>query len=147
MFVEAEPGGDGAGEGGEAAGDEGRMTAAGLHRGDQRGATGHHGDAFGEDLCDDRFRQTLQQRHALGQRRLEIQLSVHRAGGDGGDMRADARLGGQFVDAFLPDHGRIHVGDQQALAAVLGGLDDKVEAERLQICPDVPAVRRDRRAG
>ena len=42
---------------------------------------------------------------------------------------------GEFVDAFLPDHGRIHVGQEQALAAGAPGLDD-----------DVDGLRRERRA-
>ena len=34
---------------------------------------------------------------------------------------------GQFVDAFLTDHGGIHVGDQQLLAAMRERLDREVE--------------------
>ena len=38
----------------------------------------------------------------------------------------DPGIVGQFVDAFDGDHRRIHVGDEQRLSAVRGGLDDDV---------------------
>ena len=60
-------------------------------------------------------------------RRLESDLAVHGSGGDGGDMILDADLVGQFVDAFLVDHGRIHVGDQDFLFAAGRLLNDDVE--------------------
>jgi hypothetical protein len=37
----------------------------------------------------------------------------------------------KFVDAFLPDHGRIHVGDQKLLAPVRRGLDHDIDRGRL----------------
>ena len=40
--------------------------------------------------------------------------------------RAEADFGGKLVDAFLADHRRIHVGDQQALPAPLGLLHNHV---------------------
>ena len=52
------------------------------------------------------------------QRLLEIELAVHGARGDRGDLRLDADGVGELVDAFLLDHGRIHVGDEQPLAAI-----------------------------
>jgi hypothetical protein len=55
---------------------------------------------------------------------LEGDLAVHRAGRDRGDLVLQADFGGKFVDAFLADHGGIHIGDQQFLAARLGILDD-----------------------
>ncbi len=36
-------------------------------------------------------------------------------------------IGGEFVDAFLPDHGGIHVGEEQRLAPGRVGLDDDVD--------------------
>ena len=69
-----------------------------------------------------------EQRDALAQGRFEGDFAAHRALGDFGDFRADARRVREFVDAFLPDQRRIHVGDQQALGAPGGGLDDKVGA-------------------
>ena len=61
-------------------------------------------------------RQALEQRDALAQRRLELDFAAHRAFGDGGDMRLEAGEIGQLVDAFLADHGGIHVGQQKLLA-------------------------------
>ena len=58
-----------------------------------------------------------QQRDALAQGRLEGDLAAHGPLGDRGD-RSRARRSGKFVDAFLADQRRIHVGDQQALAAL-----------------------------
>ena len=77
-----------------------------------------------------RDRQALQQRDALAQRRFEGDLAVHGAGGDRGDLVLQADFGGKFVDAFLADHGRIHVGDQQFLAARFGVLDDDDRSAR-----------------
>ena len=78
---------------------------------DQRAAAGGQRQPIGDDAVDDGGVEALQQRDALAQGRLEGDLAVHRARGDGGDMILDADLVGQFVDAFLVDHGRIHVGD------------------------------------
>ena len=64
-----------------------------------------------------RQRQIREQADPFAQGALEFDLAAHRALGDRGDMRADADRGGEFVDAFLPDQRRIHVGDQQALGA------------------------------
>ena len=66
---------------------------------------------------DHRVGQALQQRDALAQRRLELELAAHGALGDGGDVRLQAGVVGQFVDALLADHGGIHVGEEQPLAA------------------------------
>ena len=54
--------------------------------------------------------KALQQRHALAQRRLEVDLSAHGALGDRGDMGLEPGEVRQLVDTFLADHGRIHVG-------------------------------------
>ena len=55
-------------------------------------------------------------RDALAQRRLELDLAAHGALGDRGDDGLQPGHVGEFVDAFLADHGRIHVGDDEALA-------------------------------
>ena len=72
-------------------------------------------------------RQALEQRDALAQRRLEGDLAAHRALGDRGDMRLQADVVRKFVDAFLADHGGIHVGDEQLLARGSGRLHDDVD--------------------
>ena len=99
----------------------------GAHGRDQRAAAGGQRQAAGDDAVDDRRVEALEQRDALAQGRLEGDLAIHRARGDGGDVILEADLVGQFVDAFLVDHGRIHVGDQDLLAAVRSLLDDDVE--------------------
>ena len=63
-------------------------------------------------------RKALQECDALAQRRLELDLAAHRAFGDPGDMGFQADIVGQFVDAFLADHGGVHVGEEQLLAPV-----------------------------
>ena len=74
------------------------------------------------DAADPRVaRQIAQKRHALEQCALEIELAVHRPGRDRADMIAHARHLGQLVDAFLLDHGAVHVGQQHLLAPSLVG--------------------------
>ncbi len=45
-----------------------------------------------------------------------IDLAVHGAGGDGRDEVLQADFSSEFIDAFLTDHGGVHVGDEQLLA-------------------------------
>ena len=73
---------------------------------------------FASTSIDHADRQSLEQRDPLAQRGLEFDLAAHRAFGDGGDMRLEAGEIGQFVDAFLADHGGIHVGEKKLLAPV-----------------------------
>ena len=65
-------------------------------------------------------RQALQQRDALAQGRLEGELAAHGALGDRRDLLLQPDEVGEFVDAFLPDHGGIHVGEEQPLAPARG---------------------------
>ena len=73
--------------------------------------------------------EALQQRDALAQRRLELDFAAHRALGDPGDMGLEAGEIGQFVDAFLADHGGIHVGQKKLLAPESPGLHDNVDRQ------------------
>ena len=90
-------------------------------------APGVEADAFGDDLGDDVGGQALQQADALAQRGLELDLAAHGAFGDRGDLLLQAEFGGELVDAFLADHGGIHVGDEQALGAAVGLLHHDVD--------------------
>ena len=72
---------------------------------------------------------SFKQRDALAQRRLELDFAAHRAFGDGGDLRLQSGKIGQFVDAFLADHGGIHVGDEKASCAEGGRLHDNVDRQ------------------
>ena len=74
-----------------------------------------------------RNRQSLEQRDALAQRRLERDLAAHRALGDRRHMGLQADIIRELVDAFLPDHGGIHVGDEQPLAPAAERLHDDIE--------------------
>ena len=87
-----------------------------AHRADQRHRARHQPDALGEAAFDHRLVQALEQRDARVERGFEIELAAHRALGDRGDLRLDAGIVGELVDAFDGDHRRIHVGDEQRLA-------------------------------
>ncbi len=117
-FVEADALADVVGKEGEAARNqrgEGAVRLHGLHEGT---AAGGIGNAFAAHFFHALHRQALEQGDAGAQRRLEIELAIHGAGGDGGDFVLDADGIGELVDALLLDHGRIHVGDEQLLAPI-----------------------------
>ena len=97
-----------------------------AHRGDQFARAGREADALPGAL--QRIdRQSLQHRHAFAQRRLEVELAIHRAGGDGGDAVLQAGEVGKFVERLAGDDGAVHVGDQQRLAPALGRRGDGVD--------------------
>ena len=130
MLMEAEFRRNALREGREAAGDEGRVCAMRLHGGGQGAPAGHKGDALRDNALDDPGIQPLEQLHALGEGTLEIEFAAHGAGRDVPDAGPHARHLAELIDAFLLDHGRVHVGDEQALAAVVdrdhGGVDGVV---------------------
>ncbi len=74
----------------------------------------------------------LSKRNALAQGFFEFDLAVHGAGGNARDEIAKSGHVGQFVDAFLLDHGGIHVGDQHLLAPRCGLLHSKIDAAPCQ---------------
>ena len=97
----------------EPAGHQHRVAAARVQRFDQRARAGHRADAVGKALLDGGFGQILQQADPFLQRAFEIEFALHGALGDRGDAILQPREIGELVDAFLPDHGRIHVRHQQ----------------------------------
>ena len=101
----------------------------GAHGHDQLAAARCRRDALLQDFVDHADRHVLQQRDALAQRRLELDLAAHGAFGDGGDMRLQPGKIGQLVDAFLADHGGIHVGEKKLFAPERGGLHDNVDRQ------------------
>ncbi len=105
MFVETKARGDRSGEVGEPARDEGAIGAACPQGGHQHGSTRHQLDAVGDDLVDGRDRKAGEQRDALSQRSLKRNFAAHGLFGDGGDAGLEVKLGCQFVDTFLADHG------------------------------------------
>ena len=78
-------------------------------------------------LIDDRCGQSRQHRDSFAQRRCECDLAAHGPLRNGGDTRFLADEIGKFVDAFLADHGGIHVGEQQSLAPSRRRLHDDVD--------------------
>ena len=72
-------------------------------------------------------RQALQQADPLGQRGGEVDLAVHGARRDAGDLVAQAEEVGQLVQHLVLDHGRFHVGHEQPLAPAGGRHDDRVD--------------------
>ena len=116
VLVEADHGGDAVGEGRETAGHEAGVGVVRPHGGDQRASARGEADALGDHLLDDRRGEPLEQRDALAQRRLERDLAAHRPLGDRRDVRLEPHIIGELVDAFLADHGGVHVGDEQPLA-------------------------------
>ena len=108
------------GKEGEAARNQGAMRAMRPHRRHQlRRARGQ--DRFFPGALQRGDGQPGQHAHAFPQRRLEVQLAVHGAGGDGGDPLLQPGEGGQFVQRLRRDDGAVHVGQQQALAATFLG--------------------------
>ena len=71
--------------------------------------------------------EVFQKRHALAERRFEGDLAAHGTFRNGRDFLLQPHVIGQFVDAFLADHGGIHVRQEQALPARRRRLDDNVD--------------------
>ena len=116
ILVKAETRSDRVGKDGETAGDQDSPSAVGAHGREQGLAPGSEGDALFDHFGDNRLGQAGQQGDAFAQGCLEGDLAIHRPRGDSPDALFDTHLGGQFVDAFLVDHGGVHVGQQNALA-------------------------------
>ena len=125
-FVEADHPGNSVGERGESAGDEDGAGAVRPHGADQLAAAGRQRDALDDHAADRLLGQAGEEAYALAERRGEVELAAHGALGDVGDLRLEAGEIGKLVDAFLLDHGRIHVGDELALATAGGRLHGDV---------------------
>ena len=105
-------------EKGESAGEDGNLVAVFLQH--QHQALGPFGDGqvFGDVLHHGDI-QPLEQRHAFGERLLEVDLAAHGSGRDGGHLVAHAVTGGQFVDAFGLNQRGVHIeADEAAHAAI-----------------------------
>ncbi len=71
------------------------------------------GDALGKTARDGILFQSGEQCDPLRQRLGKRQFAAHGAFGDVGDLGLQSGEVRQLVDAFLPDHGRVHVGNEQ----------------------------------
>ncbi|SDG47064.1 tRNA dimethylallyltransferase [Pelagibacterium luteolum] len=117
-FVKADAFGEIVGEEGKAPGDECGVGAVCLHGLDERAAAGRERNAFAADVFDDLAFEALEQGDAGVEGGFKIEFAAHRAFGDLGDLGLEAERVGEFVDAFLLDHGGIHVRDEELLAPV-----------------------------
>ena len=124
--LEAELSGHRVGEMMETAGDKHRPAAVRLESADQGSRPRRRHDSLGEALRDGAFLQVGEQPHPLPQGAFEIEFALHRSLGDGGDLRLDPGIVGQFIDAFLADHRRVHIGDEHVGHAERFGGDDRV---------------------
>ena len=116
VFVEAAESGHAGGEEGEAAGDKGRGGVVRAHGGDQGAGAGGEANS-GPGAFEGGEFQATEEGHALTQGVGEIDLAVHGATGDGGDLGAQSGFGGEVVQGLAGDDGAVHVGDEEALAA------------------------------
>jgi len=130
----------------EAARDERRVGAVGAHGLDELAAAGRERDALGDHLVHHAFLKPFEQGDALAQRRLEGDLAAHGAFGDGGHMGLHADEIGELIDAFLPDHGGIHVGEDEAAATVCGALGHHVHPRLRQNLTDALSRSRQKAA-
>ncbi len=128
LLVGPQPARDFLGERRETARNDRDIAAARAHGAHQRACARGQRDPGREHLVDHAERQVGEQRDPFAQRRFEGDLAAHRAIGDFGDVIADTDRGGELVDAFLFDQGRIHVSDQQPLGAGRDRLNDDVGA-------------------
>ena len=80
------------------------------------------------DFVNDLGRQAFQQGHALPQGRLERDVPPHGAFGNRRDVILEPDVRRKFIDAFLADHGGIHVGQKKLFAPVTCRLHDCVNA-------------------
>ena len=131
MQVEPHLRGDPPGEEGESARDQSRQRATRPHGGDQFGGAGSQADTL-PCLVEGVDGQPLQHAHAFAEGFLEVDLPVHCAGGDGGDLFPDAGDIGELVEGFAGDDGAVHVGDQQAFAASTRPDEDGVHRGAVQ---------------
>ena len=100
------------------------------------------GDAGIQNVSDNSLIQPRQKANTLFQCAVEIQLAIHRALCDVCDPLTYASFGGQFIDAFLTDHRRIHIGKEHLFATFFGRLDHQIDPIRLQVGPNIPKIRR-----
>ncbi len=119
----------------EAARDEQRAGAGGRHRADQRFGPGARLHAFVEAAPDIAHGQAGEQGDARAQGAGEIGLAAHGGFGHLGHLRPAADEVGELVDAFDRDHRRIHVGDEQPLAAPCDRLHRAVDRVARRLFP------------
>ena len=126
--IEAGEVSDMSGEQGEAARRQRGRGTMRPHGADQVGGAGLQRDPVdhprrGRDI------ESSQESDTFAKRGIERDLAAHRALRDGRHRRSHAGGLRELVDAFLVDDRRIHVGDEEAFAAMRSGLHDHVDGD------------------
>lgn len=127
-LVKADPLGKIVGKEGKAARNQRSESAICLHCMNKRPTAWGQRDRFATDLFNGCTFKPLQQRNAGIESQPKIQLAAHGAIGNFSNLVLESERCGQFIDAFLLDHGRIHVGNQDQLAAAFSGHDIGIHA-------------------
>src|SRR5690606_5098722 len=105
------------GEEGEAAGDERRVAAIRPQRLHQRSRACRHHDALVIDLLQHLLAKPRQHFDAGAKSVGEFELALHGLLGDRGDFGFQPGEIGKLVNALDGDHGAVHIGEEQLLAA------------------------------
>ncbi len=142
IFMKAQSFANARGKEREAAGNQCGIGAIGAHGLDEGPTARSQGDAMRDRLVHHAGVEAGEKLHALAKGGLEGDFAAHRAFGDFGDLLLQPDEIGQFIDAFLLDHGRIHVGEQKPLAASLDRLDENID----RCVAKTEAEHRDRRS-
>ena len=108
------------------------MRAMGAHGAHEFASARRESNALRNHLRDDFGIQSFQQRDALAKSGLKFNLAAHGALGDRRHMLFHANIIGELVDTFLPDHGRIHIGQKKFFAAGRSRLHDHIDGCALQ---------------
>ena len=114
--VQAQGLGQRVGDLGEAAADDAAAEAEPLQRADQRPRARREHQRLAH-LVEHLDRQPRERGDPRAQRLGEVQLAVHRRGGDPGDLRGAAGAGGELVDHLAAHQRGVDVEHDQPLAA------------------------------
>jgi tRNA dimethylallyltransferase len=99
------------------------------------------GNSLGNNAIDDAGWKPFKQRNALAQSGLEVYLAAHCARRDCCNKGFQSDKIGQFIDALLTDHRRIHIRQEQSFATPLLWLDNEIDGERLEAVLQTPNLR------
>ena len=123
----------------EATGDEEDPLAMTSEGGEEREEAGGQLEGVGGEGGVDGGEGGAKEVEALSEGDVEGEGSVHGGGGEGSDLRTEAEVSGQHVDALLGDDSRIHI-EADAIAAQQR-IDD-VSRRRIGVGKDGDAMRR-----
>ena len=124
--IEAERVANGAREHAKAAGDERASGALGAHGADERPCARHDPDPR-RRFAEDAFGKAAQQSDALVERRQKIDLAVHGAPRDRGDVLLEADEIGELLKHLILDDRRFEIGDEELLAPCFARLRHEID--------------------